>query len=204
MEPYLLRPSLKTVATGCFLLWNSSHTFWRSSCERHTFWLVVGLVFFIFVVVQSLSCVQPFATPWTAAHQAFFIYFCKRIESSLSVSVTGKKWPKIPSLMPFALWLCSSSFQGVGSVSPLLEFELALTSRIWQTSCCVSSEYTSWESLYLPFASLESLHCHGNKTRLSLLGYSPWGRKEPGMTEWLALTHSQPAVGGLPTWCSSL
>ena len=35
--------------------------------------LLLGFTFFSFkdivVVVQSLSCVQPFATPWTAAHQ---------------------------------------------------------------------------------------------------------------------------------------
>ena len=36
--------------------------------------LLLGFTFFSFkdivVVVQSLSCVQAFATPWTAAHQA--------------------------------------------------------------------------------------------------------------------------------------
>ena len=186
-----------TVATGCFLLWNTSHTFCRSSCERHTFWLVVGLVFFIFVV-QSLSRVPLFATPRTAARQAFFMYFSKRIESSSSISVTSKTWPKSPSLTPFELWLCRSSFQGVGSVPPLLELELALTSRIWQTWCYVSSESTFWESLYLPFASLESCHCHGNKTWLSLLRYSPWGHKEPDTTERLSLTHNLLLQEGFP------
>ena len=48
--------------------------------------------FFVVVVVQSLSHVQLFATPWTAAHQA---------SMSFSISQSLLKLMSIESMMPF-------------------------------------------------------------------------------------------------------
>ena len=57
--------------------------------------LLLGFTFFSFkdvdVVVQSLSCVQLFATPWTAAHQA---------PLSFTVSQNSLKFLSIELMMP--------------------------------------------------------------------------------------------------------
>ena len=52
---------------------------------------LVGLHSTPFVVVQSLSCVQFFATPWTATHQASL---------SFTISQTLLKFMSIESVMP--------------------------------------------------------------------------------------------------------
>ena len=59
--------------------------FTQTSCFNHQFAHVV------FVVVQSLSCVQLFATPWTAARQAFL---------SFAISQNLLKLMSIESVMP--------------------------------------------------------------------------------------------------------
>ena len=57
--------------------------------------LLLGFTFFSFkdviVVVQSLSRVQPFATPWTAAHQA---------PLSFTISQNSLKFFSIELMMP--------------------------------------------------------------------------------------------------------
>ena len=50
----------------------------------------VSYCFAYFVVVQSLSCVQLFATPWTRAHQAYL---------SFSISKSLLKFMSIESVM---------------------------------------------------------------------------------------------------------
>ena len=90
---------------------------------------------FVVIVVQSLSCVQLFAAPWTAAHQASL---------SFSNSWSLLKLMSIELVMPFNhLILCHPLllpliFSASGSfpmsshqVSKVLEFQLQLKSFQW-------------------------------------------------------------------------
>ena len=72
---------------------NEMKTFWSVYCGtgtlRHCWWTFSCCHHF--VVVQSLSCVQLFVTPWTAAHQASL---------SLTISRSLPKFMSIASVMP--------------------------------------------------------------------------------------------------------
>ena len=72
-----------------------------------------SMVNHLFIVVQSLSCVQLFATPWTTAHQASL---------SFSVSRSLLKLMSVESVMPsnhlilcHPLSFCLQSFPASGS-----------------------------------------------------------------------------------------
>ena len=71
------------------------------------------MILAVFSSVQSLSCVQPFATPWTAAHQASLSITNFRVYSN---SCPLSRWchPTIsPSVVPFSSHL--QSFPASGS-----------------------------------------------------------------------------------------
>ena len=44
-------------------------------------------LFIVVVVVQALSCVQPFATPWTAAHQAPLSFISQSLFKLMSIEL---------------------------------------------------------------------------------------------------------------------
>ena len=114
--------------------------------------------FFVVVVVQSLSHVQLFATPWTAAHQA-------------SLSITNSqslfKLTSIESVMPsnhlvlcYALLLLSSIFPSIRVFSN----ELALHIRwpkYWSFSISPSNKYSGLDIIIMK--------TRGGENRMSLL-----------------------------------
>ena len=106
------------------------------SVEWFSFWIYL-LIFVIIVVVQSLSCVRLFATPWTAAHQASL---------SFTISRSLLKLMSIVSMMPSnrlifccPLLLFSSVFPETGSL-PV----------IWLFPSCGQSIGASASALVLP------------------------------------------------------
>ena len=86
-------------------------TFYEKQIQMWRSGINLGLLVAIFVVVQSLSCVQLFVTPWTAAHQASL-----SIASSQSLLKLMSIESVIPSnhLIPFSY--CFQSFPASGSV----------------------------------------------------------------------------------------
>ena len=73
---------------------------WSACCVQLSF-LSVFLYLGSHTVVQSLSSVRLFATPWTAARQASL---------SLTVSWSLLKLLSIESVMPFLVWIHHSLF----------------------------------------------------------------------------------------------
>lgn len=71
---------------------------------------------------------------------------------------------------PFCIWLCSSSNQQVESISPRLEFKLALwlslANRLWQKWQSTNTKLRSQETLPTCTHFPELCHCHVNKPRL--------------------------------------
>ena len=76
----------------------------------------------VVIVIQSLSCVQPFATPWTAAHQASLF---------LTVSQILLRLMSIESVMPLNYLILSCPLLLLASVFPRIKVfskELAVAS----------------------------------------------------------------------------
>ena len=118
--------------------------------------------FLVVVVVQLLSCVQLFATPWTAAYQAFLpvtiSWNLLRLRSVESVMPS----PTISSsVVPFSF--CLQSFPASGSF-PMSQF---FTSGGQSIGVSASAEYSGlisfridWLDLLAVQGTLKSLHQH--------------------------------------------
>ena len=120
----------------------------------------------IVVVVQSLSCVWLFATPWTAAHQA---YLSSTISQSLlkfmSIELVMLAnhlilyHPLLPTLFSF----CLQSFPA-SEFSPGGKGELALCTRwpkYWSFSISSSNEYSrliSFRIDWLVIIAISKIH----------------------------------------------
>ena len=133
------------------------------------------------IVVQSLSCVQPFVTPWTAACQASlsFIIF----QSLLKLMSIKSVMPSNHLILCCPFLLLRSIFHSIRVFSN----ELALCIRWpknWSISFSISpsTDGRKWQST-LVFLLGKS---NGEK---SLVGYSPCGCKEWDTTEWLSMHH---------------
>ena len=91
------------------------------------------------VVVQSLSCVRLFATPWTAAHQASL---------SFTISWSLLKLKSIESMMPsnhlilcHPFSFCPQSFPGSGSL-PMNHISASGSRSIRASASVLSNEYS--------------------------------------------------------------
>ena len=120
------------------------------------------------VVVQSLSCVQLFATPWTAAHQA-------RLSSTISCNLP--KFMSIESMMPSNYLVLCCSFLLLFLIFPsirVISSESALHiwwPKSWSFSLSISpsNEYSGliffridWFDLLAVQGTLMSLLQHHN------------------------------------------
>ena len=116
-------------------------------------WHEYTIDFFV-VVVQSLSRVWLFMTPWTTAHQA-----------SLSFTISR-------SLLKF------------------MSIELVILSIYYSLVYSKFDPWVGkipWRRKWLPAPVFLPGEFHGQR---SLESYSPWGRKESDMTDWLTLSLS--------------
>ena len=129
----------------------------------------------LFVVVQALSCVQLFATPWTAARQASL---------SFTISWNLLRLMSIESVMPSNHLILCCPLLLMPSVLPsirLFSNESALHIRwpkYWNFSIRTSNEYsglisfrTDWFNLLAIPGTLKSLLQHHN-SKASILRHS--------------------------------
>ena len=88
-----------------------------------------------FVVVQSLSCVQLFATPWTAACQASWYFTISwnllRFTSIELIMLSNQLIPLLPSSPVFKLSQHHGLFQWVRSLQQVAKLSLQLQSFQW-------------------------------------------------------------------------
>ena len=107
------------------------------------------------VVVQSLSHVQLFMTPWTAAHQA---------PLSLTISQSLPKFVSTESVMPANHLILSCPFLLLPSIFPSIRVfssELALHikwSEYWNFSISPSNEYSGLVSFRIDWFDLLAIH----------------------------------------------
>ena len=132
-------------------------------------------LFVLVVVVQSLSCVQLFATPWTTACQA---------PLSSSVSLSLLKFMSTESVMPSnhlilcrPLLLLTSAFRSITVFSNELALHISRP-KYWSFSISPSNEYSGLNSFRLDAfdfltvqGTLKSLLHHDN-SKASILWHS--------------------------------
>ena len=124
----------------------------------------------LFVVVQALSCVQLFATPWTAAHQASL---------SFTISWSLLRLMSIESVMPSNHLILCCPLLLMPSVLPsirLFSNESALHIRwpkYWNFSIRTSNEYSGLISFRMDWfhrlavqGTLKSLQHHNPKASI--------------------------------------
>ena len=146
-------------------------------------------------VVQLLSCVWLFVTPWPAAYQASLFP---------TISWSLPKFMSIESVLPSNhLILCCPLLLLPSMFSSIRVFsnESALHIRwpnYWSSSCCISpsNEYSGlislkidWFDLLAVQGTLKSLLQHHNLKVLILWYFvdcSPWGFEGLDLTEWLS------------------
>ena len=130
------------------------------------------------ICAQSLSRVQLFAIPWTAAHQA-----------PLSMGLFRQEY-----------W--SECFNGYGKY--IISNQRIAKVNIPACASCCKSLAVERRRQWQPTPVLLPGKSHG---RRSLVGCSPWGRKESDTTEWLHFHFSLSCIGegnGNPLQCSCL
>ena len=132
-------------------------------------------VYFV-VVVQSLSCVRLFATPWTAAHQASLFF---------TISWSLLKLTSVESGMPFnhlilcqPLLLLPSIFPSIRVFSNKLALHIKWP-KYWSFSISPSNEYSElisfridWFDLLAVQVTLKSLIQHHSWKESILLTFS--------------------------------
>ena len=129
------------------------------------------------VVVQALRCVQPFATPWTAASQASL---------SFTISRTLLKVMSIELMMPSNHLILCHSLLLLPSIFPSIRVfssESALRirwPRYWSFSISLSDEYSGlisfridWFDLLAAQGTLKSLLQH-HSSKASILKEIKW------------------------------
>ena len=126
-----------------------------------------------YAAAQSLSCIWLFATPWTVSTPGSLVHviFQERILEWVAISFSrGSSRPGDQTQVSctagrfFTIWATRWASEHIKYFS--LEF-YRIYQRKWQSTLVL-----------LPGKS------HGWR---SLVGYSPWGCKKLGMTEWLLL-----------------
>ena len=142
-----------------------------------------------FSSVQSLSHVWLFATPWIAARQA-----------SLSITVSIPKSPPCwasrlslcPNPIPLVFEEWWADLPGLYSRLPRATYFTHSTSGEEAASQCRRQKRFSFDpwvgkilgrSTWQPAPVFLPAESHGWR---SLVGYSPWGHKESGVTKWLS------------------
>ena len=148
--------------------------FLKSHCRFWFIWKVYMLWLF---VVQSLSCVRLFVTPWTAGHQASLFFTIS--QSLLRLMSIESVMPSNHLILCCLLFFLSLIFPSIRVSSS----ELTLCIRwpeCWSFSISPSSEYsdlifckTDWFNLFAVEGTLKSLlqHC---SSKASTLRRSPF------------------------------
>ena len=117
------------------------------------------------ILVQSLSCVQLFATPWTAACHA-----------SLSVTNSWRMMPSNHLIFCHPLLLLSSVFRSIRVFSSELVLHIRWT-KYWSFSFSISpsngysgliSFRMAWLDLLVIQGTLKNLQHHNSKASISL------------------------------------
>ena len=158
----------------------------------NTFWKLV-------FCCCSFSCVQLFATPWTAAHQALLFFtispsLLKLISIELVMPsnhlVLCHPLLLLPSIFPSIRVFSNESALRIRepkywsfsfSISPSNKYSGLISSRIdWLDLLAVQGTLKSLLQWHVSKASILSCSHQG-----SLVCYSPWGRKESDTTEQL-------------------
>ena len=157
--------------------------------------------------VQSLSCVRFFSTPWITARQASLSI--TNSQSSFRLTsielVMSSRYPQIQHISTQVLDLFP-----LRSAHPLVFFISVKNGTLiysvvqapvaqWQRICLQCRRYKRhefnlwaeqipWRMAWQPILVFSPREFHGQR---SLVGSSPWGRKELDRTEWLS-AHSRP------------
>ena len=152
-----------------------------------------SVVYINIVVVQLLSCVQFFATPWMAAHQASLSFTFSK--SLLKLMSTESVMPSNHLILCHPLLLQPSIFSGIRVFSN--ELVLCIRwSKYWSFSFSISpsNEYSGlisfrvdWFDLLAVQGTLKSLHEDGASgkeptcqcRRCKIEGFDSWVRKIP-------------------------
>ena len=164
---------------------------WRS----HLF-----LLFLTFFEVQSLSPVQLFATPWTAARQTSL---------SFTISLSLLKLMSIESVMASSHLVLCCPLLFLSSIFPNIRVfsnESAVRIRwpkYWSFSISPSNEYSGLISFRIDCSELRRRQWHPTPVLLpgkshgwrSLAGCSPWGSEESDMIERLHFHFSLSCIG---------
>ena len=125
------------------------------------------------VVIQLLSCVQLFATPWTAARQASL---------SFTISLSLLKLISIKSMMPSSQLILCRPLLLLPSIFPssrIFSNELALPigcPKYWSFSTTLSSEYSRLISFWMDWLGL--LAVQGTLSGQSSIHQEMFGRRK--------------------------
>ena len=122
------RPLRAHLASG---VWATSSVSWQAYIRKRD----QGIVLVVVAVVQSASCVQLFATPWPAAHQASLSFTISRNlpEFTSIASVTPPSHPLMPSPSALSVSQHRGFFQWVGCVYQMIKIlELQLQHQSFQ------------------------------------------------------------------------
>ena len=142
-------PNPRTISLCTDIIWvNVATQNWASKYKYQKKWRLQSL---ICVVVQSLSCVQPFVTPWTGAHQASL---------SITISQILLKLMCTESVMPSNLLILCHPLLLLHSVFPSIRVfsnQSALCIRwpkYWSFSISPSNEYSGLISFRIDWFDL--------------------------------------------------
>ena len=163
------------IKPGLFWVQDLHSLYWKRFFNiKFTILTILSLQFSSIVVVQLLSCVQLFATPWTAAHQASL---------SLTISWSLLKLMSIELVMPSNHVVFCYPLLLLPSIFPIIRVfsnELALCIRwpkYWSFSFSISpsNKYSwlisftiDWFDLFAIQSTLKSLLQHHN-SKVSIL-----------------------------------
>ena len=146
---------------------NGLHTHMHKAGKNYTLKFSASEILAIFSSVQSLSCVQPFVTPWTAAHQS-----CLSITNSWSLLKLMSIKLVMPSnhlILCHPLLLPPSIFPSIRVFSNESVLHIRW-SKYWSFSISPSNEYSGlisfridWSDLFAIQGTLKSLLQHHNQ-----------------------------------------
>ena len=122
----------------------------------------------ILVVIQSASCVQLFATPWTAAHQASLSFTIS--QSLLKLMFIESVMPSNPLILCCLLFLLPSIFPSISVFSSELAFCIRWP-KYWNFSFSISpsNEYSGLISFWVDWFDLLAVQRTGPHQKILLI-----------------------------------
>ena len=123
---------------------------------------------YILVVIQSPSCVQLFATPWTAARQASLSFTIS--QSLLKLMFIESVVPSNPLILCRLLFLLPSIFPSISVFSSELAFRIRWP-KYWNFSFSInpSNEYSGLISFWVDWFDLLAVQRTGPHQKILLI-----------------------------------